>query len=278
MDTYMVVGNPIAQSKSPLIHTMFAAQTEQQLEYSRQLLEPGEFDAAAKTFFAGQGKGINITMPFKQDAYNFADELSPRALSAGAVNTLIKREDGSILGENTDGVGLINDITDNLNWTLSGRKVLIIGAGGAVGGILLPLMEQNPAEVLIVNRTASKAEELAARFASMGNIRGAGYGELSAAEGGSCSAFDVIINGTSTSLTGDLPPIPPAVITNTSCVYDMVYGTEPTPFMVWAQNHGAAATADGLGMLVGQAAESFYLWRGIRPDIAPVMAALRHSR
>lgn len=278
MDTYLVVGNPIAQSKSPLIHTMFASQTEQPLEYTKQLVEPGDFDSVATAFFAGTGRGINITMPFKQDAYNFADELSPRALSAGAVNTLIKREDGSILGENTDGVGLINDITENLAWPLSGQRVLIVGAGGAVGGILLPLMEQNPAEVLIVNRTASKAEELAERFSSMGTIRGGGYQDLSAAEGGGCAPFDVIINGTSTSLSGDLPPLPPAVIDAHTKVYDMVYGTEPTPFMGWATAMGAAATADGLGMLVGQAAESFYLWRGVRPDTAPVMAALRQTR
>lgn len=269
-DLYAVFGNPINHSKSPAIHRQFAEQTGQDMNYTKQLVNEGEFAQAAEAFFAQGGKGLNITVPFKIDAYQFAQRLTPRAERAGAVNTLAKTSDGSILGDNTDGIGMIHDM-HNLDWEIEGSRVLILGAGGAVRGILQPLLEENPAQVVIANRTFDKAEELVKQFHDLGDMKAKSFEQLAN------ETFDIVINGTSASLQGDLPPLPDKLLGPNACCYDMMYGAEPTVFLRWAQQHGAVHIADGLGMLVGQAAEAFYLWRQIRPEVVPVIAALRRQ-
>ncbi len=271
IDQYAVFGNPVKHSKSPQIHAAFAAQSGQQLHYRAHKVELGRFADAAGQFFHNDGKGLNITVPFKLDAYEFADELSGRARRAGAVNTLAKGEDDRIYGDNTDGVGMVRDIHDNLGWEISGRRVLILGAGGAVRGILGPLLKQRPEHIVIANRTVAKAEKLAEIFNELGDVRGTCYEAL---DGGQ---YDLIINGTSASMSGDLPPLPSQILSSEGCAYDMMYGSEPTPFMRWAAAETAWAVSDGLGMLVEQAAESFCIWRGIRPDTKPVIEAIRQS-
>jgi shikimate dehydrogenase len=267
---YAVFGNPIAHSKSPEIHRQFAAQTGQSLSYEKQLVDEQGFDEAADAFFANGGRGLNITVPFKQDAYSYVARTTPRARRAGAVNTLCLEADGTILGDTTDGVGLVSDILHNLGWEVRHKKVLILGAGGAVRGALEPLLEQQPQHVVIANRTVDKALQLSKGFAEFGYLLGCGYDMLGEQQ------FDLIINGTSAGLKGDLPPLPDSLIDaeGTTVCYDMLYGAEPTPFMQWASERGAQVS-DGLGMLVGQAAESFALWRGVRPETAPVIASLR---
>lgn len=269
-DKYAVFGNPIAHSKSPEIHRQFAAQTGQALSYEKQLVDEQGFDEAADAFFANGGKGLNITVPFKQDAYSYVARTTPRARRAGAVNTLCLEADGTVLGDTTDGVGLVSDILHNLGWEVRHKKVLILGAGGAVRGALEPLLEQQPQHVVIANRTVDKALQLSKGFAEFGYLLGCGYDMLGEQQ------FDLIINGTSAGLKGDLPPLPDSLINSegTTVCYDMLYGAEPTPFMQWASERGAQVS-DGLGMLVGQAAESFALWRGVRPETAPVIASLR---
>lgn len=269
-DLYAVFGNPINHSKSPAIHRQFADQTGQDMNYIKQLVNEGEFANAAETFFAQGGKGLNITVPFKIDAYQFAQKLTPRAERAGAVNTLAKSSDGSILGDNTDGIGMIHDM-HNLDWEIEGSRILVLGAGGAVRGILQPLLEENPAQVVIANRTFDKAEELVKQFHDLGDMKAKSFEQLTN------ETFDIVINGTSASLQGDLPPLPDKLLGPNACCYDMMYGSEPTVFLRWAQEHGAKKIADGLGMLVGQAAEAFYLWRQIRPEVVPVIAALRRQ-
>ena len=269
-DKYAVFGNPIDHSKSPDIHRQFAEQTSQSLSYEKQLVDPQGFEAAADAFFAGGGKGLNITVPFKQDAYAYVARTTPRARRAGAVNTLSLEADGTILGDTTDGVGLVSDIKHNLGWQIRHKKVLILGAGGAVRGVLEPLLEEQPQHIIIANRTVDKALQLAKGFAEFGYLLGCGFDMLDEQQ------FDVIINGTSASLQGELPPLPECLINtdgSTVC-YDMLYGAQPTPFMQWAAERGAKVS-DGLGMLVGQAAESFALWRGVRPQTAPVINSLR---
>jgi shikimate dehydrogenase len=269
-DKYAVFGNPIEHSKSPQIHRQFAQQTGQDLSYSKQLVAEDGFEAAADAFFADGGKGLNITVPFKQDAYSYVARTTSRARRAGAVNTLSLEADGTVLGDTTDGVGLVSDIVDNLGWHVRHKKVLILGAGGAVRGVLEPLLEQQPQHIVIANRTVDKALHLAKGFAEFGYLLGCGFDMLDEQQ------FDLIINGTSASLQGDLPPLPDCLIDSggaTAC-YDMLYGAEPTPFMQWATQRGAVVS-DGLGMLVGQAAESFALWRDVRPQTAPVIADLR---
>jgi shikimate dehydrogenase len=269
-DHYAVFGNPINQSKSPQIHRQFAEQTGQDMSYTKQLVPLGGFEQAAKDFFIQGGKGLNITIPFKLDAYSFATQLTPRAQRAGAVNTLALRSDGSILGDNTDGIGMIHDM-HNLGWEIAGKQLLVLGAGGAVRGILQPLLEEQPARVFIANRTQEKAEQLARAFQDLGDIQTLTYEQLAGHQ------FDVIINGTSTSLSGELPPLPDGILSENAAAYDLMYGAEPTLFLQWASKQGAAHTADGLGMLVGQAAEAFYLWRQIRPEVIPVMTAIRRQ-
>lgn len=265
-DRYTVIGHPVTHSKSPDIHTRFAAQTRQDLHYERLLAPLDGFNDTVRSFQEAGGKGANVTVPFKLEAYALSDSLTGRARAAGAVNTL-KFEDGMILGDNTDGVGLVTDIVRNAGVMLRGRKVLVLGAGGAARGVLLPLLEQRPSQLVLVNRTRSKAEELALQFASEGKIVAGDFAGLS-------HVFDVVINATSASLQGDMLPVPPVVFSPTTFAYDMMYGKEPTAFMCFARQHGAAIR-DGLGMLVEQAAESFFVWRGVRPDTAPVYDALR---
>jgi shikimate dehydrogenase len=268
-DQYAVFGNPIKHSKSPQIHAKFAELTGQNIHYDKKLADIDGFSAAASAFLQANGQGMNITVPFKLDAYQFADQLSKRARQAGAVNTLILQEDGTVTGDNTDGIGMLADITDNLGWQLNNKKILVLGAGGAVRGILGPLLEHNPRVVVIANRTVEKAQQLATAFSRSGELLGIGYQDLAGLQ------FDVVINGTSASLAGDLPPLPASLLADKACCYDMMYGKEPTVFMRWASEHGAAQIADGLGMLVEQAAESFRLWRGVKPPTQEVMAELR---
>ncbi|MDM3870830.1 shikimate dehydrogenase [Porticoccus sp. W117] len=268
-DQYAVFGNPIGHSKSPLIHSAFAAQTGQDMEYRAQLVPEDEFQAYAERFFNGGGCGLNITVPFKQQACELADTLSERACRAAAVNTLMRQPDGSLLGDNTDGVGMVTDMLNNLGWQLAGKRILVLGAGGAVRGVLQPLLACSPSRLVIANRTVHKAEQLAADFAELGNTLGCGFESLAG------ETFDLVINGTSASLSGQLPPLPENLLAPDSCCYDMMYASEPTVFMTWASEHGAAKVADGLGMLVEQAAEAFALWRNLRPNTAGVIRQLR---
>jgi shikimate dehydrogenase len=268
-DSYAVFGNPVAHSLSPQIHGAFAEQTRQDMNYRRRLVEPGHFETEARQFFQQGGKGLNITVPFKLDAFSFADQLSKRARQAGAVNTLLYRPDGTTFGDNTDGVGLVRDILDNLGWSLASLRTLLLGAGGAARGVLVPLLQQQPSQLCIVNRTASKAQQLARAFGSLGPVSGCGYQDLADRQ------FDVLINATSASLGGELPPLPHTILAPGARVYDMVYGAKPTPFMHWALAEGADAAADGVGMLVEQAAESFQLWRHVMPQTSGVVDTVR---
>ena len=262
-DRYAVFGHPIAHSKSPQIHAAFARQTGQDMRYEAILVPKDGFADSVAAFIAAGGRGANVTVPFKEDAFRLAGRLSPHAERAGAINTLRFDADG-ILGDNTDGAGLVADLTRNLGCVLAGKRVLLLGAGGAARGVIEPLLAQQPAEVVIANRTVSRAQELAALFGR--GVSASGFDALD-------TPFDLVINATAASLAGELPPLPPRIFTAATLAYDMMYGRD-TPFLDFARSHGAA-TADGLGMLVEQAAEAFYLWRGVRPDTAPVIAALR---
>ncbi|HXH03718.1 MAG TPA: shikimate dehydrogenase [Candidatus Competibacteraceae bacterium] len=270
-DQYAVMGNPIAHSESPRIHSLFAAQTGQRLAYRAILVDtaPGAFAAAVRAFRDEGGKGLNVTLPFKQDAWVLAEVLSARAERAGAVNTLHFRDDGVIYGDNTDGAGLVRDLAVNHGLRLEGSRILLAGAGGAARGVLAPLLAEKPAGVIVANRSADKASELALRFSDLGPVSGGGYAELAGRR------FDLIINATAAGLSDEVPPLPEDVLAAGGVCYDMVYGSSPTAFVRWGQAHGARLALDGLGMLVEQAAESFLLWRGVRPDTAPVLAALR---
>lgn len=265
---YAVFGNPIAQSRSPDIHAAFAAATGQSISYDRQAPPVDGFAAAAAAFFASGGCGLNVTMPFKSDACAFADRLTERAELAGAVNTLSLKENGEIVGDTTDGVGLLTDLRSNLAWPLRGQRILLLGAGGAVRGILQPLLAELPQHVVIANRTVAKALQLAKLFAEQGYLIGCDYTMLDGQQ------FDLVINASGAGLAGEMPALPDQLLAPGGRAYDLSYGSEPTPFLQWAQPR-AAACADGLGMLVEQAAESFYLWRGVRPQTAGVIAALR---
>lgn len=270
-DLYAVMGNPIGHSKSPQIHTAFAKITDQNMLYSAILVPLDGFDTAVDDFFRRGGKGLNITVPFKEDAWRYADKFTARAQRAEAVNTLKKMEDGTVLADNTDGVGMVRDIMMNQGVAIEGKRVLILGAGGAVRGILQPVLEQNPVSVTLANRTVSKAEALATDFADLGEISACGFTEVA-------GEFDLIINGTSASLAGEMPPVPATCITPDTVSYDMMYGAETTVFNQWALDHGAAQAIDGLGMLVEQAAEAFLLWREVRPATEGVMSAIREER
>ena len=271
MDRYAVFGNPVKHSKSPQIHSAFAQQTGQKLQYRAQCVELGDFAAAAERFFAQGGLGLNVTVPFKVDAFEFADRCSDRARRAGAVNTLAMQDDGVIYGDNTDGVGLVRDLSENLSWEVSDRRLLILGAGGAVRGILEPLLRHRPALLVIANRTVSRGQALAHEFADLGDVRACSFEALQG------NQYDLVINATSSGLHGELPGLPDHLLSDRGCCYDLVYGSGPTPFMRWAAGHAAWAVADGLGMLVEQAAESFCIWRGVRPQARPVIEAMRVS-
>jgi len=267
-DRYCVFGNPIKHSKSPLIHGEFANQTQQPMSYTAELAPVEGFATAWREFVAAGGRGANVTVPFKGDAFALCDTLSHRAKRAQAVNTLIVGGNGRTYGDTTDGIGLVRDLGYH-HVPIKDKRVLVIGAGGAVRGILEPLLAEQPSDVVIVNRTAAKAAQLADAFADLGTLHGGGFETL---EG----QFDLVINGTSASLSGDLPPLPDNLFNQGAWAYDMMYGSEPTVFLQWAGPRGAKLL-DGLGMLVEQAAESFFLWRNLRPATAPVRTLLRQS-
>ncbi len=264
-DRYAVVGNPVAHSRSPDIHARFAAQTGQAIAYERLLAPLDRFGETIRAFAGQGGRGANVTLPFKLEAHDLATELTARAKAAGAVNTL-KFDGDAILGDNTDGVGLVTDIVKNAGVMLAGARILLLGAGGAARGVVLPLLFEQPAELVIANRTVSRAEQLAQQFAGA-QVHAGSFDGLQ-------GDFDIIVNATSASLSSEVPPISPTVFRHGALAYDMMYGSAPTAFMQFARQHGATVR-DGLGMLVEQAAESFYLWRGVRPQTAAVYAALR---
>ena len=265
-DSYAVIGNPIAHSKSPQIHAAFAAQTAQDMGYKILFCERGAFCATVAQFREAGGKGMNVTLPFKHEAYDLATQRSVRAQQAGAVNTL--SFDGSqVIGDNTDGAGLLRDIIGNLRFDVRDKRVLLLGAGGASFGVVGPLLAHAIAQLTIANRTVSKADELRARFARSPVVDSCGYDALAGRQ------FDLVINATSAGLADAMPPLPDTVFAAGALAYDMVYG-KVTPFLAFAQAR-RVPIADGLGMLVEQAAESFYLWRGVRPHTAPVIAMLR---
>ncbi len=277
-DCYAVIGNPVAHSRSPDIHAAFAKQTGQMLRYARLLAPLDGFEASVSDFVEQGGKGLNVTVPFKLEAHALVTELTPRARAAGAVNTLrfTRSELGaklSILGDNTDGVGLVRDITRNAGLSLQNKTILLLGAGGAARGVLLPLLAQHPARLIIANRTRARAQGLAQQYADTATaIEVLDYADLTT----QTEAVDLIVNATSSSLEASMPPLSPALLVSHTLAYDMMYGKEPSVFLQFAAEHGAH-TRDGLGMLVEQAAESFYLWRGVRPKTAAVFEALRAS-
>ena len=264
-DRYCVIGNPIAHSKSPIIHAAFAAQTGQALTYQRELAPLGGFDAHVHGLIAAGFRGANVTVPFKVDAARIATTLSARAQAAGAVNTL-SFVDGAIVGDNTDGPGLVADITGNAGIDLTGKRVLLLGAGGAARGVVLPLLEAGAAGIVVANRTRATADALVAAFADA-RVTACAYGDIA-------PAFDVVVNATSASLGGALPPVPAGAFAAGTLALDMMYGAQPTPFMNFAASQGAQVR-DGLGMLVEQAAEAFALWRGVRPETAAMLQLLR---
>lgn len=268
MDRYAVFGHPISHSRSPDIHARFAAQTRQSMEYRAMDVPAEAFEPSLKNFIKEGGRGLNCTVPLKEIAFRISDVLSDRARRGGAVNTLKVLENGELLGENTDGIGLYRDLTQNLGLSLKEKRILILGAGGATRGILEPLLDAKPESLWIANRTVERAERLVSDFKPLGPIRAVGFPDL---EG---FAFDLILNATSASLTGELPPLPKDLLASEGSCYDLAYGKTPTPFVLWGREQGAFLSADGIGMLVEQAAEAFQIWRGIFPETRPVIEAL----
>lgn len=269
MEKFAVFGHPIAHSKSPFIHAAFAEQTGIEHPYGRICAPLEGFPQAIEAFFAAGGKGANVTLPFKQQAWEFADELSERAALSGAVNTLKKRADGSILGDNTDGIGLLSDL-QRLQLIRPGDRILLVGAGGAARGVILLLLSTGCA-LVVVNRTAERAQQLAELFQHSGAIQAMSFDQLAG------ERFDLIINATSSGVAGDVPPLPVTLIDAQVRCYDMFYQQGLTPFLAWCQQHGTQQLADGLGMLVGQAAHAFQLWHGVMPEIAPVIDQLKQA-
>jgi shikimate dehydrogenase len=268
---YAVFGNPIKQSRSPFIHAEFAKQTGISLQYRAIRVELDDFERSVTDFFKAGGSGLNVTVPFKEQAYQLASRHSARAVRAKACNTLKPDGDG-VYGDNTDGIGLIRDMVANHGWNLRGARVLLLGAGGAARGVMEPLLRESPECLVVANRTLTKAETLAQEFADLGKVWARDLTDLRAE-----LAFDVIINATSAGLKGETPDLPDSLLGDRCCCYDMVYGAEPTAFMRWAAENAAWAVSDGLGMLVEQAAESFYIWHQERPDTASVINHLRGS-
>jgi len=269
-DKYAVVGYPVAHSWSPFIHGLFARQVGHSITYSRLEVPPEALHERVVEFFAADGQGLNVTLPHKQAACLIARERTPRAEMAGAVNTLALRSDG-VFGDNTDGAGLIADLTRNLSFDLTGTRVLLLGAGGAARGVLGPLLEADPEYLEIANRSEERARELARKFSTLGTVHGCGFDAIANA------TFDLVLNATSASLQDTIPPIPPGVIGPTTLCYDMAYGKGDTAFTRWSKTAGAGRAETGWGMLVEQAAESFLVWRGVKPDTAPVIAAVKSS-
>ena len=271
-DRYAVFGHPIKHSKSPRIHRMFAEQTGQALDYCAVEVPAEQFETAVAAFFAEGGKGLNCTVPLKELAWRYAEHKTERAQLSKAVNTLALQADGSLLGDNTDGVGLVSDLTVNRGIALAGIRILILGAGGASRGIISPILEQLPQTLVIANRTEDKAVKLAAEFQAKATITGCGFDGLENQQ------FDLILNATSASLSGQLPPLPVGLLAAGGNCYDLAYGNEPTAFVRWGRENHAANSLDGLGMLVEQAAEAFFIWRGVRPATPPVIELLDSER
>ena len=268
-DRYGLVGHPVEHSRSPLIHTVFARQTRQRLTYELIDAEPSAFETAVRGFGAAGGKGLNVTVPHKEAAFALCDETSTAARAAGAVNTIsITR--GRLRGDNTDGMGFMRDVTVNQREVLAGRRIVVLGAGGAARGIIGPLLAEQPSEVTIANRTKERADQIVELFAGT-SLVAHGFAELPA-----LAPYDVLINATSAGLKGEPPPFPASLLGPNSFCYDLVYSAGPTPFVVWANNHGARRAVQGWGMLVEQAAESFAIWRGVRPDTKDLLQQLAH--
>ncbi len=269
---YAVMGNPIAHSQSPLIHAEFARQTNQCMQYTAIQVDIGGFDQAVGNFQANGGAGVNVTVPFKQDAYRYATRVSERVKLAAAANTLVFESNNEVYADNTDGVGLVRDLKNNLHIDLEQKKILMLGAGGAVQGVLGPLLAEKPLSIVIVNRTIDKAYMLKQRFQHLGKLSSCGYEEIDKHE-----AYDIVINATSTGIDGQLPPLVDTIINSDSVCYDMFYAAQDTAFVAWAKERGAAHAYDGLGMLVEQAAEAFLLWRKQTPQTAPVISLIRQK-
>ena len=269
-DRYAVVGYPVAHSKSPLIHQLFARQTGQHMTYELLEAQPEEFETAVRGFGAAGGKGLNVTVPHKEAAFALANEKSKAASTAGAVNTL-SIAGGRLRGDNTDGVGLIRDLTTNQHVTLTGRRMLVLGAGGAARGIVGPLLASRPAELVIANRTKARADALVAQFKSPAGVSTVAFEDLA-----KLAPFDLLLNATSAGLNGEPPPFPGSIVGPESIAYDLVYSMHDTPFVAWARTNGAARALQGWGMLVEQAAESFFIWRGVRPDTRLILQQLAH--
>ena len=264
-----MVGHPVGHSWSPFIHGLFARDTGQAMSYRLYDFAPEEFEARVRDFFTLGGRGLNVTVPHKIAAVDIASELTTRAAHAGAVNTLAMQQDGTILGDNTDGAGLVRDLCDNLGLVIIRRRILIVGAGGATRGVLAPLLALGPTELVIANRTPERAQDLARAFLKLGPVQGMGIRDIS---GG---PFDLVINATSASLSGELPPMADSVVGPETVCYDMAYGKTDSPFVQWSLKRGCARAVQGWGMLVEQAAESFRLWRGLKPGTASVLSALK---
>lgn len=267
-DQYGVIGHPVGHSWSPFIHGMFAQQTGQNLSYRLFDVAPADFAQQIVELFAHNVRGLNVTIPHKQSAAAVAAQLTARARRAGAVNTLVRQGDGTLLGDNTDGAGLVNDLQRNLRFSLAAKRVLMLGAGGAARGVLAPLLEQSVRELTIANRNEARAQALCAEFRAAGNVSGCGFATLRS------ETYDLIINATAASLQGEMPPLPAGLVGEATICYDMVYSRSATPFTDWARAQHAGLACKGWGMLVEQAALSFQLWRGVQPDTGPVLQAL----
>ena len=267
-DRYALIGHPVDHSRSPLIHTLFARQTQQNLTYELIDAEPNDFETAVRGFAAAGGKGVNVTVPHKEAAFALVDETGDAARAAGAVNTISFRA-GRLRGDNTDGVGLIRDLVVNQHVTLAGRRVLVLGAGGAARGIVGPLLASGPTELVVANRTKARADDLVAQFHSAARVGTVAFEELP-----TLAPFDVLLNATSAGLRGEAPPFPGSLVGKDSVCYDLVYSVKDTPFVAWARENGAARALQGWGMLVEQAAEAFFIWRGVRPDTRPILQQL----
>ena len=269
MSRYAVIGNPVSHSKSPLIHSLFAQQTGEAVAYSAIAVEPQNLEAFIGEFFSQGGAGVNVTVPHKEAVFALAQSrCSPRAKRARAVNTLYQDSAGALWGDNTDGIGLVTDLQVNHRISLAGKRILLLGAGGAVRGALATLVDQSGVQLAVANRTLARAEQLRKDFSSLADLIVLEYAALN-------EPWDIIINGTSAGLAGETPPISPALVTSHTCCYDMLYGASDTPFVEWAKRCGAGLAVDGLGMLVEQAAESFRIWRGVKPLTRPVIDRLR---
>jgi shikimate dehydrogenase len=270
-ERYALMGHPVSHSWSPFIHGLFARATQQNMQYRLIDVPPERFRAEALQFFVDGGKGLNVTVPHKQAGAELVNDLTPRASEAGAVNTIHQKSSGELVGDNTDGIGLVTDLEVNLGLALAGRRILLLGAGGATRGVLGPLLERRPALLVIANRTVARAQQLATEFAGLGNVTASGFDAVEPAP------FDLVINGTSASLEGSVPVVTPAAIGADTVCYDMAYGKGETPFTRYAHERGAQAAHKGWGMLVEQAAEAFLIWRGIRPPTGPVLELLTSS-